>query len=123
MSKSALSKIAVALAYLWPAIIQAGPKSQPLNEDAALNILLHTLQRDHAYEKRISLDCVTFDTENTTRTYFEVALREKHNAKCGGDPETSPVVDRYRINRASGKIEWYNLPEDRWKTYDPAKIR
>lgn len=123
MSKSALLNVVVAVAFLWPAIVQAGPKSQPLNEDAALNALLHTLQRDHVYDKRISLDCVTFDTENTTRTYFEVALREKHNAKCGGDPETSPVIDRYRVNRASGKIEWYKVTEDRWKAYDPAKIR
>jgi hypothetical protein len=122
MSKCALVKIVTAVAFLWPALSQARPKSHPLNEDEALDVLVHTLQRDHVYDKRISLDCVTFDTEDTTRIYFQVALREKHNKKCGGDPDTSPVIDRYKINRASGKIEWYNPPKDVWDPYNPALI-
>ena len=117
MNKDALAKIVVAVAFLWPLFTQAGSNARGLNEDAAINALLRALQRDHVYDKRISLDCVTFDTEDTTRTYFEIALREKHNKKCGGDPETSPVVDRYRVNRASGKIELYDAANDSWKPY------
>jgi len=94
-----------------------------MTEDAAINLLLDNLKRDHVYEKRISLDCVSFETEETTRIYFEVAIREKHNAKCGGDPETSPVIDRYRINRASGKLEWNDAVNETWLPYNPAKIR
>jgi hypothetical protein len=30
------------------------------------------------------LDCVAYGTEETTRAYFQFALREIHNAKCGG---------------------------------------
>jgi hypothetical protein len=123
MNKIALVKFVAAVAFLLPPITQAGRKSHPLDEDAALKILLTTLQRDHVYDKRISLDCVMFDTEETTRIYFQVALREKHNKKCGGDPDTSPVIDRYRVNRASGKIERYAATEDTWKPYDPAKSR
>ena len=97
--------------------------ARALTEDAALNILLHKLEHDHVYTKRISLDCVTFDTEETTRTYFQVALREKHDKKCGGDPDTSPVIDRYRVNRASGKLDWYDAASDNWQPYDHAKIK
>src|SRR2546423_11911390 len=117
MNKDALLKVVVAAAFLWPAFVQADPNSRGLDEDAATNVLLRALQRDHVYDKRISLDCVMFDTENTTRTYFEIALREKHDKKCGGDPDISPIIDRYRVNRASGKIEMYDLPNDRWKSY------
>ncbi len=99
---------------------RAGSKSSgPLTEDAALNLLLHTVKHDNVYAKRISFDCVSFETEETTRTYFEVALRENHKAKCGGDPDTSPVIDRYRVNRASGKIERYDPTTDSWQHYDP----
>ena len=42
---------------------------------------------------------------------ISVRLRENRTAPCGGDPETSPVVDRYRIYRASGKIERLNRLE------------
>jgi hypothetical protein len=113
----------VAVALLLPLIAQAGSKSRAMTEDVALKLLLRTLEHDNVYAKRISLDCVTFETEETTRIYFEFALREKHNKKCAGDPDTNPVIDRYRVNRASGKIEWYDATEDNWQSYDAAKVR
>src|SRR5919201_6877159 len=82
-------------------------RSQSLDEDAAVALLQRTLKRDHAYEKRISLDCIEYGTEETTNAYFEFVLREIHNAKCGGDPETSHVLGRYRVYRRSRKIERY----------------
>jgi hypothetical protein len=113
----------VAVVLVSPVIAQSSPGSHPLNEDAALALLDRTLKRDHVYANRISLDCITYGTEETTDAYFQFVLREKHNAKCGGDPETSPVVDRYRVYRRSGKIEWWEPTEDTWQRYDPAKIR
>jgi len=100
----------------------AGP-SKHLSENNALNLLFSTLKRDHVYEKRISLDCVTSSTDEITRTYYEFALHEKHNAKCGGNPETNPVVDRYRVRRASGEIELYDVVNDTWQRYDPKPRR
>jgi len=106
-----------------PVIAQAGPRSRPLNEDTALALLVRTLKHDGVYKNRISLDCVTYGTEETTGTYFEFVLREKHDAKCGGVPETSPVVDRYRVYRRSGKIEQWEPSDDSWHRYKPAKSR
>ena len=103
------------------AAAQAGPSKHSLNEDGALKLLLRTLQHDQVYAKRISLDCVTFDTEETTEAYFQFVLRENHTPKCGGDPDTSPVVDRWRVYRASGKIELYDAVEDSWQAYKPGK--
>ncbi|PYK30239.1 MAG: hypothetical protein DME57_07555 [Verrucomicrobia bacterium] len=94
-----------------------------MNEDAALSMLLRNLKHDQVYAKRISLDCVTFDTEEKTNAYFQFALRENHTAKCGGDPDTSPIVDRYRVYRASGKIEWLNAVEDNWQPYNRSRIK
>jgi hypothetical protein len=115
----------VALLPVSPVIVQASPRSHLLDEDAALDLLDRTLKRDRVYTgvHRISLDCVTYIIEETTDAYFEFALREKHNAKCGGAPEVSPIVDRYRVYRRSGKIEWYKPIDDSWHRYDPAKIR
>jgi hypothetical protein len=113
----------IAVVLLSPLVAEAGPRSHPLDEDAALDLLVRTLKHDRVYAKRISLDCVTYGTEETTDAYFQFVLREIHNAKCRGDPETSPVVDRYRVYRRSGKIEWWEPTEDTWQRYDPAKIR
>ena len=115
----------VVLLLAVPALanVNARPAKHGLDEEAALNLLLQTLERDRVYEKRISLDCVTFGTDDITRTYFEFALREKHNAKCGGDPDTTPIVDRYRVHRGFGKIDWFDVVKDNWQPYNPSKIK
>src|SRR4030095_5944191 len=84
---------AAALILISPIIARAGSRAHPLNEDAALKLLQRTLKRDHVYEKRISWDCIAYATEESTNAYFEFVLREIHNARCGGDPETSPAID------------------------------
>jgi hypothetical protein len=111
----------LAAALVSPVVTQASPSSHPLNEDAALELLHRTLKRDHVYEKRISWDCISYITEETTNAYFEFVLREIHNAKCGGAPEVSPAIDRYRVYRRSGKIEQYEATDDKWQPYKPAK--
>ena len=108
---------AAALILFSPITAPANPRSHPLNEDAALELLGRTLKRDGFYEKRISMGCVEYGTEETTNSYFEFVLREIHNAKCGGDPVMSHVLDRYRVYRRSGKIEQYEAAQDKWHAY------
>ena len=117
-----ITAVVITVVLVSSAVAEAA-RSRPLDEDAALALLVRTLKHDRVYAKRISLDCVTYDTEETTDAYFQFVLREKHDAKCGGDPETSPVVDRYRVYRRSGKIKWWEATDDAWQPYDPAKIR
>src|SRR5207248_6977556 len=87
----------IAAVLISPFVAQAGSQSHPLSEDAALDLLQRTVERDRVYEKRISLDCIACGTEETTDAYFQFVLREIHNAKCGGDPGTSPAIGRYRV--------------------------
>src|SRR5436853_7933158 len=107
-----LIAITLATALLSPVIAIGGRKSGPLSEDSALSLLVDSIKRDHVYDRRISLDCVTFGTVEATRIYFEFVLRENHTGKCRGDPNFTPVVDRYRVHRASGKIELYEAATD-----------
>ena len=108
-------------AVLISAAVAEGARSRLLDEDAALALLERTLKRDRVYEKRISLDCISYSTEETTNAYFEFVLREIHNAKCGGDPDVSPAIDRYRVYRRSGKIEQWEAAEDKWHAYKGTK--
>jgi hypothetical protein len=114
-----LVRVVITVSLLAPNLILA----RGLDEDAALNLLLRTLKRDQVYDKRISLDCVTFDTEEKNNNYFEFVLRENHTKKCGGDPNVSPTVDRYRVYRASRRIERFDPVNDNWQSHRPAKIR
>ena len=119
MNRFSFRAMAILIAFAAPVITHAGSKNHysGMTEDAALDLLVRTIKHDNIYAKRISLNCVSYETEETTRTYFEFALREKHDANCKGDPDISPVIDRYRVNRASGKIELYDAPADRWQDY------
>jgi len=110
----------IAVVLVSPVVAEAA-RSRPLNEDAALTLLQRTLKRDSVYDKRISWDCILFGTEETTDAYFGFVLREIHNAKCGGAPEVSPVVDRYRVYRRSGKIEQWQATDDTWRPHKPGK--
>ena len=110
---------AVIAVVLISAAVAEGARSRPLDEDGALALLERTLKRDHIYESRISMDCIAYATEETTSAYFEFVLREIHNAKCDGDPETSPAIDRYRVYRGSGKIQQWKAAEDKWQAYRP----
>jgi hypothetical protein len=109
------------MAVLISAAVAEGARSRSLDEDAALALLERTLKRDRVYEKRISLDCISYNTEETTNAYFEFVLREIHNAKCGGDPEMSPAIDCYRVYRRSGKIEQWEAVEDKWHAHKGTK--
>src|SRR6266513_801112 len=117
-----VTAVVTALVLVSSVVLEAA-RSHPLDEDAALALLVRTLKHDRVYAKRISLDCATYDTEETTEAYFQFALREKHDAKCGGDPETSPIVARYRVYRRSDKIERWQPTDDSWHRYNPAKIK
>jgi hypothetical protein len=108
---------AVIAAVLVSAALAEGAPSRPLDEDAALALLERTLKRDRVYEKRISWDCIAYGTEDTTNAFFQFVLHEIHNAKCGGDPETIPAIDRYRVYRRSAKIEQWQATDDTWQPY------
>ena len=114
---------AAAVIFILPIAAPADTRSRSLNEDAALDLLQRTLKRDRVYEKRISLDCIAYGTEETTNAYFEFVLREIHNTKCAGDPETSPAIDRYRVYRRSSKIQQWEAAEDKWQPYRPTETK
>lgn len=73
--------------FILPIAAPADTRARPLNEDAAVNLLQRTLKRDHVYDKRISWDCISYDTEETTNVYFEFAFRV--TASTAAPPESS----------------------------------
>jgi hypothetical protein len=83
-----------------------------LTERQSLDILKIQIQKDKLYDSWApNLSCILFFTEKKTKDYFEFALHEKHGRNCSGDPNTSPVVDRFRVNRLTKRIQWYDPVE------------
>ncbi len=89
-----------------------------LTEQQALDILAARLLKDKLYDSWApNLSCLLFFTEEKTNDYFDFALRERHGGECPGNPNTAPVVDRFRVNRLTKIIQWYEPTEGEFVPY------
>lgn len=91
---------------------------KPLTEKQALHILIKQIQRDKLYASWTTVNCLTFLTENVTKNYIDFTVYEKHGGKCSGDPNISPIVDRFRVDCMTKNIQWYELVTDKFKPYE-----
>ncbi len=101
---------ATAQPHAGPATAAATP------EDRALDALARRLRSDGVYPD----GCVAFVAEtpdpDAGEGAFEFAARERHGNGCPGDPQTSPVRDRYRVAR-DGTLSWYDVVNDEYVDY------
>ena len=89
-----------------------------LTEQQALDILAAQIQKDKLYDSWApNLSCLLFFTEEKTKDYFDFGIHEKHGGQCPGDPNTSPIVDRFRVDRLTKKIQWYEPTEGEYLPY------
>ena len=51
----------------------------------------------------VKLSCLHFFIEEDDTNYF-ITIREHHNKQCGGDPDTSPRLFTYEVNKSNGKM-------------------
>ena len=94
-----------------------------LSEDQAINRLIKIARRDALYASWTKLECLAFTTESTSIQYFDIAIREKHEGKCPGDPGVNPIIDKYRVFRESKKILWYRPNDGELMNYNQVKAR
>lgn len=111
-----LSRGSRAVAVLLAAFATSiGAAALPPGDDA--EVAAQHLRTHAANAKRLAAhaDCLLFLIEESTPQRIEVAVHEQHGDGCPGDPATMPVLDRYRIDRASGAIERYDVAEDEYR--------
>lgn len=80
-----------------------------LTEQQALDILVEQIKKDKLYDSWSSLSSLIFITENISEENIDFAIHEKHDGTSSADPYTSPVVDRFRIDRITKEIKWYDV--------------
>ncbi|AVQ06168.1 TPA: hypothetical protein HH295_13355 [Xanthomonas vasicola pv. zeae] len=82
----------------------------PASDDAqtrALNALEARLQSDHVYPDNC-IGIMAEEGDAPSPESFDFAVRERHGDGCPGDPQTSPVRDRFRV-QADGTLLWYDV--------------
>lgn len=88
-----------------------------LSESQARTILVEKISQDSIYTAWRKIECFHFYTEEITPEYFGFTIREKHGDGCSGDPDTEPVVDRYRVARQTKDISYLD-PGGEYVPYD-----
>jgi hypothetical protein len=91
-----------------------------LTEEKALNKLVELIKKDKLYSSRTKLDCMSFMTKKISDDY-EIGIHEKHGGNCGGDSSTYPLIDRFKINRQTGKVFWFDFRNSEYVSYEEFK--
>lgn len=87
------------------------------NHEEAANYLLQSLSKSKVYDSWIKQKCLTIEKETSTDLYYDLAVREKHEGDCLGDPVTAPIIDRFRVY-SKNKILWYDVSNDKFLSYN-----
>jgi hypothetical protein len=94
--------VSSALFCIAPAALAAEP--DPLGK--ALQII-----KRHRLLSRAELACSFVMDAGSTASVARVDVREKHESKCGGDPNTAPRRFSLEIDLRSGAVQWDNTPD------------
>ena len=84
-----------------------------LSEEQALKVLVTTIQKEKLYGKDPNMSCLSILSGESGKDHFDFSVRENHGGNCPGNPNASPVADRFRVDRSSRKVQWYSPAEDR----------
>jgi hypothetical protein len=91
-------------------------------DTASIERLSKTMSKDPNYRQQWpKLRCLSFIVENRSKTYADVAVHERHGNGCKGDPNTAPIVDRFRVpaNKTQSLLI-YDEVEGEYVPYRPA---
>ncbi len=95
--------------FLHPLIARAQDRKDQISENQALAIVIQKVKDDALYSAWAKIECLSFYTEEISENNIDIAIRENHKDNCLGDPDTAPIVDRFRILRLTKKLLWYNF--------------
>jgi hypothetical protein len=56
--------------------------------------------------------CLAYQVEGKTLRAFDIAVRERHEGSCPGDPGTMPVIERFRVTRSPVTLWHYDVMID-----------
>lgn len=94
------------MSWLLAAALLAAP---PLTESQAIDLVANAMRQVRPTQ---SAACFAYQTEEISRRQFGIAVREKHNKRCGGDPAVMPVTERFRVSRAPARLWRWDATND-----------
>lgn len=112
----ALALVATAGAALASGAAQQPQAAAPLatsaasegsREQRAMDRLIQYVGQSGIYAEWTSMECLMLMVEHAEQGHYDIAIRERHEGSCPGEPSVAPVVDRFRVPE-DGPILWYD---------------
>lgn len=75
---------------------------QTLSDDGAVELVNAAVKKHQL--TALSESCLNYRVDHADAATVDVDVHEKHDATCGGDPETSPRLFSFRVDRASHRL-------------------
>ena len=87
-------------------------------DDKAIQLVADRLHRFGAKLTAVAPDCMAYQVDKSSSTKVTVLVREAHNKRCGGDPNTAPTLATFHVTVKSGRVEIFDVIEDSFSDFD-----
>ena len=115
MIKTAMLSLIVLLLLVPFFVFSHVSAKAKLSEDQALKVLLSSIEEDGLYGSNPDMSCFSVFAEERSKDYYDFSVHKNRGGRCSGDPNRSPTVDRFRVDRSTKTIQWYD-EKDRLRT-------
>jgi hypothetical protein len=79
-----------------------------LTEEEAQKELLARIEKDKRYGLQVHQSCLTVFSEGGSSKHFGFSIHVNQGGNCPGNPNATPIVEYFQVNRATGKVEVKN---------------
>lgn len=86
-----------------PAAAPVSAESAATDDDGAVIERVSAVIRKHRLTS-LADACLDYMVDDSDGATVDIDVHEKHDKQCGGDPETSPRLFSFKLDRASGQL-------------------
>ncbi|MBV6625981.1 MAG: hypothetical protein KI793_24130 [Rivularia sp. (in: Bacteria)] len=110
------------LPFLFATAIPAKAQSQLLDKKTALQTVAARILNDSQY-RNVRMNCLSFVTVNSTPSFFDFIVHEKHGNGCPSVANSKLIFERYRINRSNLRVEQFDKVANRWIAENKVQLK
>lgn len=109
------------LPFLFFTAMPAKAQSRLLDKNTALQTVAARILNDSQYGN-VRMNCLSFVTVDSNASFYDFIVHEKHGNGCPSVSNYKPIVERFRINRSSSKVEQFDKVANRWIAENQVKL-
>lgn len=87
-------------------------------KEGAITVLKQKTKEAKVSSYWATSSCVFYIADEIDKNTYQIRLHEKHTIGCPGDPNTSPLLAQFRLNKKTGGITWYDITSDRYISFE-----